>query len=193
MKSIVLTIAIFIANQFFAQVPGAIEIVKNGIESSVKSDATMVNYYFDLDQDTIWFNQSSEVVQCNYMISIEKSHNHCSFYTFGEPMNGFYTIKTHQDQMISEFKGTLKNGLYLDGNFTRSFNNGAIQLTGQYANNCKIGYWSTYDSSGTLLYFFKFIPESDNPVVEVVYDENGEIIETTDEEEETIKRLRKGQ
>lgn len=190
-KHIIYIISLVISSQSIAQVPIKIKFTKNGIESKIKTDSTAFNFYVEANKDTVWFNYDSNVIQCDYMMSIEKAHNHCTFYSFDKPMNGFYTLRTIDDQLINEFKGTLENGLYQDGTFILYFNNGAIQLTGQYKNNWKYGYWTGYDKLGTLLYLIKFIEGVDDPVVEYSFEENGQMIKTTDEEDVMNELIKK--
>lgn len=88
-----------------------IDLKNDACESRFKSDSSMINYYHGNNSDTIWFSNQESVITCNYMISTEKSHNKCQFKSFGELMNGFYTIYVNSTQ----YKGTFKEGLFENG------------------------------------------------------------------------------
>ena len=161
-----------------------IEIERSNTKSeyNFKKDSTYISYYIKNQNDTVWFSSISDIKECDYLVKLEKSHNNCTFYSYNKPMNGFYTISTHNSNCNEIYKGFLKNGKYENGTLLRYHKNGIVQLTGQYQNNWKIGYWTFYRDNGTIDTINKFVDGTDESVVEIIFDQNGKLITITDEE-----------
>ena len=164
-----------------------IKLNSRGLESKIKVDSSYINYYIIDFKDTIWFTEYSEVVKCDFTAKLDKSHNNCTFYSNKKEMNGFFTICTINNDITQIYKGTMKNGNYENGTVSRYFENGIIQMIGQYQDNWKIGFWTTYHNNGRLDSIMKFIEGANDPVVEIEYDENGKIINSIDEEDDILK------
>lgn len=79
MKLTLLLFTFLLTQQFCAQIPEeiAFDMKGNPIETRQKPDSTILNYYVENNQDTVWFDEDAVVVHCNFMASLEKSHNHC--------------------------------------------------------------------------------------------------------------------
>ena len=106
-------------------------------------------------------------------------------------MSGFFTICIVNKEWKEIYKGTMKNGQYENGAISRSYTDGMIQMTGQYQDNCKIGFWTTYHKNGRIDAIMKYMEGADYPVVEIEYDENGRIIYSNDEENTILKIISK--
>jgi len=187
MKNSIILLFIFYLHSSFAQNVIKLELNSQELESKIKLDSSYMNYYIRTLTDTSWFTAYSEVIQCNYMVKLDKSHNNCTFYSNKKAMNGFFTICIVNKEWKEIYKGTMKNGHYESGAISRSYTDGTIQMTGQYQDNWKIGFWTTYHKNGRIDAIMKFMEGADYPVVEIEYDENGEIIYSNDEENAILK------
>lgn len=191
MKNSIILLFIFYLHTSFAQKDIKLQLNSQELESMIKRDSSYMNFYIREMTDTSWFTAYSEVIQCNYMVKLDKSHNNCTFYSNKKAMNGFFTICIVNKEWKEIYKGTMKNGHYENGAISRSYTDGTIQMTGQYQDNWKIGYWTTYHKNGRLDAIMKYMEGADYPVVEIEYDENGEIIYSNDEENAILKIIRK--
>ena len=191
MKNWIILLFIFYQYTSFAQNVIKLQLNSQELESKIKLDSSYMNFYIRALTDTSWFTAYSEVIQCNYMAKLDKSHNNCTFYSNKKAMNGFFTICIVNKEWKEVYKGTMKNGHYENGAISRSYTDGTIQMTGQYQDNWKIGYWTTYHKNGRLDAIMKYMEGADYPVVEIEYDENGEIIYSNDEENAILKIISK--
>jgi antitoxin component YwqK of YwqJK toxin-antitoxin module len=191
MKYWIILLFIFYLHTSFAQNDIKLQLNSQELESKIKLDSSYMNYYIRELTDTIWFTAYSEVIQCNYMVKLDKSHNNCTFYSNKKPMSGFFTICIVNKEWKEIYKGTMKNGHYENGAISRSYTDGTIQMTGQYQGNWKIGFWTTYHKNGRIDAIMKFMEGADYPVVEIEYDESGEIIYSNDEENAILKIISK--
>lgn len=191
MKNSIILLFIFYLHTSFAQKDIKLQLNSQELESKIKRDSSYMNFYIRELTDTSWFTAYSEVIQCNYMVKLDKSHNNCTFYSNKKAMNGFFTICIVNKEWKEIYKGTMKNGHYENGAISRSYTDGTIQMTGQYQDNWKIGYWTTYHKNGRLDAIMKYMEGDDYPVIEIEYDENGEIIYSNDEENAILKIIRK--
>ena len=180
MKNWIILLFIFYLHTSFAQNVIKLQLNSQELESKIKLDSSYMNFYIRDLTDTIWFTAYSEVIQCNYMVKLDKSHNNCTFYSNKKAMSGFFTICIENKEWKEIYKGTMKNGHYENGAISRFYTDGTIQMTGQYQDNWKIGFWTTYHKNGRIDAIMKFMEEADYPVVEIEYDENGEIIYSND-------------
>ena len=191
MKNWIILLFIFSLQSSFEQKDIKLQLNSQELESKIKLDSSYMNFYIRALTDTSWFTAYSEVIQCNYMAKLDKSHNNCTFYSNKKAMNGFFTICIVNKEWKEIYKGTMKNGHYENGAISRSYTDGTIQMTGQYQDNWKIGFWTTYHKNGRIDAIMKFMEEADYPVAEVEYDENGEIIYSNDEENAILKIISK--
>jgi antitoxin component YwqK of YwqJK toxin-antitoxin module len=191
MKYWIILLFIFYLHTSFAQNDIKLQLNSQELESKIKLDSSYMNYYIRELTDTIWFTAYSEVIQCNYMVKLNKSHNNCTFYSNKKAMNGFFTICIVNKEWKEIYKGTMKNGHYENGAISRSYTDGTIQMTGQYQGNWKIGFWTTYHKNGRIDAIMKFMEGADYPVVEIEYDESGGIIYSNDEENTILKIISK--
>lgn len=191
MKYWIILLFIFYLHTSFAQNDIKLQLNSQELESKIKLDSSYMNYYIRELTDTIWFTAYSEVIQCNYMVKLDKSHNNCTFYSNKKPMSGFFTICIVNKEWKEIYKGTMKNGHYENGAISRSYTDGTIQMTGQYQGNWKIGFWNTYHKNGRIDAIMKFMEGADYPVVEIEYDESGGIIYSNDEENTILKIISK--
>ena len=187
MKYWIILLFIFYLQTSFAQNDIKLQLNSQELESKIKLDSSYMNFYIRDLTDTIWFTAYSEVIQCNYMVKLDKSHNNCTFYSNKKPMSGFFTICIVNKEWKEIYKGTMKNGHYENGAISRSYTDGTIQMTGQYQENWKIGFWTTYHKNGRIDAIMKFMEGADYPVVEIEYDESGGIIYSNDEENTILK------
>lgn len=191
MKYWIILLFIFYLHSSFAQNVIKLELNSPALENKIKLDSSYMNFYIRGLTDTSWFTAYSEVIQCNYMVKLDKSHNNCTFYSNKKAMNGFFTICIVNKEWKEIYKGTMKNGHYENGAISRFYTDGTIQMTGQYQDNWKIGFWTTYHKNGRIDALMKFMEGADYPVVEIEYDENGEIIYSNDEENAILKIISK--
>lgn len=187
MKNSIILLFIFYLHTSFAQNDTKLKLNSPALENKIKLDSSYMNFYIRELTDTIWFTAYSEVIQCNYMVKLDKSHNNCTFYSNKKEMNGFFTICIVNKEWKEIYKGTMKNGHYENGAVFRSYTDGTIQMTGQYQENWKIGFWTTYHKNGKIDAIMKFIEGADYTVVEIEYDESGGIIYSNDEENTILK------
>lgn len=57
-------------------------------------------------------------------------------------MNGFFTLHMNKGNISTNYEGAMQYGHYKTGIFTSFFQNGTIQMLGQYKDNWKIGFWT---------------------------------------------------
>ena len=191
MKNWIILLFIFYLHSSFAQKDIKLQLNSRELESKIKLDSSYMNFYIRELTDTSWFTAYSDVIQCNYMVKLNKSHNNCTFYSNKKAMNGFFTICIVNKEWKEIYKGTMKNGHYENGAISRSYADGTIQMTGQYQDNWKIGFWTTYHKNGRMDALMKFMEGADYPVIEIEYDENGKIIYSNDEENAILKIISK--
>jgi hypothetical protein len=185
------TILIYLAS--FGQENNLIIKAELTKESNIIKDSTFVNWYVLNVKDTFYFPENSTVIQCNYLHSLDRDHNKCRIYINQKLGTGNIEIVRYNisDNSTTSYSGTISNGLYLTGTYiTKSFK-GFPLLTGQYVNNWKYGFWTSYFSNGKIQSIDKYIEGVNDPVKTWEYNEAGELIEFTDEETEIIKRMKK--
>ena len=191
MRNWIILLFIFYLHSSFAQKDSKLQLNSRELECKIKLDSSYMNFYIRALTDTSWFTAYSDVIQCNFMVKLDKSHNNCTFYSNKKAMNGFFTICIVNKEWKEIYKGTMKNGHYENGAISRSYMDGTIQMTGQYQDNWKIGFWTTYHKNGRMDALMKFMEGADYPVIEIEYDENGKIIYSNDEENAILKIISK--
>lgn len=187
MKKVLFISFILVSQQFWGQ--EIFHFETKITESKCKLDSTFINYYVKDFSDTVWFTKASDVIKCNYLVKLEKSHNNCLYATFKAPMNGYFTIQTKNYDMSNLYQGTLINGQLETGTYTSFYSADQIYIMGQYQNNWKIGFWTTFRYNGLLDSVNKFIEGANDPVVVYKFDEYGNILSCTDEEIEILRRI----
>lgn len=167
--------------------------VKLQTESKEKTYSSYCNYYILDSRDTFYFPDNSTVIQCNFLQKLDKDHNKCLIYINQKPGNGSIEIvrNDYPDKSTSVFCGTISNGLILNGTFMIKSFNGLPLLTGQYYNNWKHGYWTSYYPNGRIETIDKYIEGANEPVKTWEFNELGELKDYTDEEAEVINLIKK--
>lgn len=162
-------------------------------EAKVKIDSTFINYYVLHYQDTFYFPYNSTVIRCNHLQSLDKDHNKCEIYVNQALGNGNIEIVlcNRVDKSTTTFYGQISNGLMITGTFMIKSFDGVPLLTGQYHNNWKYGYWTSYYSNGQVQIIDKYIEEANDPVKTWEFSEEGKLTNFTDEETEIIKHINK--
>ena len=149
--------------------------------------------FYVLNSDTTYITNSDEIIHCNFMISNEKSHNKCSIQINDQLFTGRIQYQiANDDSSYLTFDGEVENGLILNGTIIKFNSLGNVKMTGQYCNNWKIGFWTTYHLNGNIESIGKHIKGSDYPVIEREYDENGILTYYNDEQIEIEKRIKQG-
>lgn len=129
-------------------------------------------------------------MNCNYLISLEKSHNKCEIVINDTLYSGriyYHIINT--DSTAQVFEGIIKDGLIQDGTILEYSKEGRLILSGQYSENWKYGIWTSYYSNGQIEAVMKFIKYADDPVVEWEYDENGQLVYHNNEQKEIEDKI----
>jgi len=162
-------------------------------ESKVKIDSTFVNYYILNDRDTFYFPNNSSVIQCDYLQSIDRDHNKCTININQKLGNGRIEIVQYHsfDKSTATFCGQISNGLFLTGTYMIKSPNGIPLLIGQYNNNWKYGYWTSYYSNGRIQTIYKYIEGADDPVKTWEFNKTGKLLDFTDVETEIINLINK--
>jgi hypothetical protein len=160
----------------------------------LNADNGTLNYYVLNNVDTTYVNNLSEITNCNFLISCEKSHNKCLIIINDKPYSGkiHYHI-SRVDSTLQVFDGNITNGLIQNGTVLRYSKSGQLILSGQYFNNWKYGMWTSYYNTGQVETIMKFIEYADYPIVEWEYDKTGRLVYHNNEQkeiEEIIKKTR---
>jgi hypothetical protein len=143
------------------------------------------------DSDTIYLNELSDILDCDYLKSTERSHDKCLITINGSPYTGNLDYRLNRgDSTIEYFNGEIIQGLIKDGTILRYSQTGQLMLTGQYFDHWKLGIWTSYYPSGRIESVLKFIPEADYPVIEWEYDESGLLVYHNDELKEIEERIK---
>ncbi|MCO5269024.1 MAG: hypothetical protein M9897_09035 [Brumimicrobium sp.] len=190
-QRIITILMVLITLASFGQDNNLILKVKFQKESKVKIDSTFINYYILDNRDTFYFPNNSDVIQCNYLQSLDRDHNKCKIYVNQALGNGNIEIVCCNgiDKTTTTFYGQISDGLMITGTYIIKSFNGVPLLTGQYYNNWKHGYWTSYYSNGRIQAIDKYIEGANYPVKTWGFNKKGKLIDYTDEEAEIIKRI----
>jgi hypothetical protein len=150
-----------------------------------------LSYYVTNNMDTIYVNKRSDITNCNYLVSLEKSHNKCEVVINDTLYSGkiYYHI-VNTDSTVQVFDGIIADGLIQDGITLRYSKSGKLILSGQYSNNWKYGIWTSYYSTGEIEAVMKFIKYTDDPVVEWEYDKKGQLVYHNNEQNEIEEKIK---
>ena len=141
--------------------------------------------------DTIDVQRVTDIFDCNYLISTEKSHNKCQVKINDSLFTGricYRLIRTADNFEV--FDGEVSNGLIIEGTVLRYSSEGQLIFTGQYNENWKLGIWTTYYVTGEIESVMKFIKYADHPVIEWEYDKDGQVTYYNDEQQEIEERIK---
>jgi len=160
-------------------------------DALVWANGDTLNFYVTNNSDTIYVNDFANILVCNYLISIEKSHNKCMITIEDDLYTGkLYYQMSRADSMLQVFDGEIVDGLIKNGTILRYSTTGQLILSGQYYDNWKYGIWTSYYKNGQIESVMKFIVNADYPVVEWNYDESGRLVYHNDEQKEIEKRIK---
>jgi len=141
--------------------------------STVGDDSLFVNFYISNFKDTIFFKSADCIVT-------------------GEPSNpptfkrrilngwaeGDLQVYLKNDSTYQWIYGQYKNGVLISGSYFEYFLNGKFRLTGQYAYGHRHGIWTWYYPNEQIERIVTY--ELAEPIKEIEYDVNGNIIEQFD-------------
>ncbi|MDZ4751377.1 MAG: hypothetical protein SGI87_07155 [Flavobacteriales bacterium] len=158
---------------------------------NVKAQEDTLNVCILNRVDTIDVQRVTDLFDCNYLISTEKSHNKCRIKINDSLFTGrisYHILRI--DDSFEIFDGEINNGLIIEGTVLRYSSEGKLILTGQYNENWKSGIWTTYYVTGEIESVMKFIKSADYPVIEWEYNKDGQVTYYNNEQKEMEERIK---
>ena len=150
-----------------------------------------LNFYILNGVDTTYVKSWTQINQCNYLLSTEKSHNKCRIFINNKPYSGKITYQyENKDSTLVVFDGEFNHGFIETGTILRYSKLRQLILSGQYEDNWKFGIWTTYFDTGEIESVAKFIKGADEPVIEWEYDKSGRQGYYNNEQQEVEERIR---
>ena len=142
-------------------------------------DSSFCNFYIINFKDTVYFTQSSCIVQVQTTSPLTFKRRIQNGYA-----NGFLRIYTQNENSFSWLDGNFSNGIITYGSYLEFYTNSRLKLTGQFEKGQRNGVWTWYFENGQLLRIV--IYDNAEMIKEIEYDINGHIIEEYDFVKEKI-------
>ena len=141
--------------------------------STKKLDSTFCNFYIKDFKDTVYFRNSSCILQAQTTSPLTFKRRIQNGYA-----DGFFRVYSQYDISNAWIDGTYSNGFIIAGSYLEYYTNGKLKLTGQFENGHRSGVWTWYFENEKINRIV--IYEIAEPLKEMKLDKDGNIIEEYD-------------
>lgn len=141
--------------------------------SSQRDDSSFVNYYISNNKDTMFFKAAPCIQTAEPSTPPTFRRRVLNGWAEGD-----LQVYHKKDSTYTWSKGSYLNGVLIKGSYTEYYDDDTALLKGQYVYGNRYGVWNWYFPNGKVK--LKLAYEMGEPIQQIEYDLDGEIIELYD-------------